>query len=207
MREIGGDWLANTIIHSAEWGIRLDATATNIFNEIDPTLTALSMSISGSLIDSNGFDGIEFNGPGRLLIDSNQITNNGVNLAVAATFGNGADDDDGSGTLVRIDATSGAFIDTTPVGEAPRGPVFSNDLAWIFNAADGTLVGHDLGSAEAVETVNLTERRRPYGASAGLELDVDLITGLAIPVVVGLVGFGVWRLRRLVERDARSDGN
>ena len=43
------------------------------------------------------------------------------------------------------------------------------------------------------------------GKAAGLELDVDLITGLAIPVVVGLVGFGVWRLRRLVERDARSD--
>lgn len=43
------------------------------------------------------------------------------------------------------------------------------------------------------------------GKAAGLDLDVDLITGLAIPVVVGLVGFGVWRLRRLVERDARSD--
>jgi uncharacterized membrane-anchored protein len=43
------------------------------------------------------------------------------------------------------------------------------------------------------------------GKAAGLELDVDLIMGLAIPVVVGLVGFGVWRLRRLVERDARSD--
>lgn len=44
------------------------------------------------------------------------------------------------------------------------------------------------------------------GKAAGLKLDVDLITGLAIPVVVGLVGFGVWRLRRLVEHDARSDG-
>jgi uncharacterized membrane-anchored protein len=43
------------------------------------------------------------------------------------------------------------------------------------------------------------------GKSAGLELDADLITGLARPVVVGLVGFGVWRLRRLVERDARSN--
>jgi uncharacterized membrane-anchored protein len=42
------------------------------------------------------------------------------------------------------------------------------------------------------------------GKAAGLELDVDLITGLAIPVVVGLVGFGVWRLRRLVARDARG---
>jgi uncharacterized membrane-anchored protein len=42
------------------------------------------------------------------------------------------------------------------------------------------------------------------GKAAGLELDVDLVTGLAIPVVVGLVGFGVWRLRRLVARDARG---
>ncbi len=39
---------------------------------------------------------------------------------------------------------------------------------------------------------------------AGVALDVDLVTGLSIPVVVGLVGFGVWRLRRLVERDART---
>jgi uncharacterized membrane-anchored protein len=42
------------------------------------------------------------------------------------------------------------------------------------------------------------------GKVAGLKLDVDVVTGLAIPVVVGLVGFGVWRLRRLVERDART---
>lgn len=39
---------------------------------------------------------------------------------------------------------------------------------------------------------------------AGVALDADLVTGLSIPVVVGLVGFGVWRLRRLVERDART---
>jgi uncharacterized membrane-anchored protein len=39
---------------------------------------------------------------------------------------------------------------------------------------------------------------------AGVALDADLLTGLSIPVVVGLVGFGVWRLRRLVERGARA---
>lgn len=39
--------------------------------------------------------------------------------------------------------------------------------------------------------------------AAGAPLDSDLVTGLSIPVVVGLVGFGVWRLRRLVERDTR----
>ena len=40
--------------------------------------------------------------------------------------------------------------------------------------------------------------------AAGVALDADLTTGLSIPVVVGLVGFGVWRLRRLVARDARA---
>jgi uncharacterized membrane-anchored protein len=40
--------------------------------------------------------------------------------------------------------------------------------------------------------------------AAGVALDADLATGLSIPVVVGLVGFGVWRLRRLVARDART---
>ena len=47
-----------------------------------------------------------------------------------------------------------------------------------------------------------------YAAKAakatGVALDADLTTGLSIPVVVGLVGFGVWRLRRLVARDARA---
>ncbi len=47
-----------------------------------------------------------------------------------------------------------------------------------------------------------------YAAKAikatGVALDADLVTGLSIPVVVGLVGFGVWRLRRLVARDARA---
>ncbi len=40
--------------------------------------------------------------------------------------------------------------------------------------------------------------------AAGVALDADLVTGLSIPLVVGLVGFGVWRLRRLVQRDARA---
>ena len=40
--------------------------------------------------------------------------------------------------------------------------------------------------------------------AAGVALDAELLTGLSIPVVVGLVGFGVWRLRRLVVRDARN---
>jgi len=47
-----------------------------------------------------------------------------------------------------------------------------------------------------------------YAAKAikttGVALDADLVTGLSIPLVVGLVGFGVWRLRRLVENDAHA---
>jgi uncharacterized membrane-anchored protein len=45
-----------------------------------------------------------------------------------------------------------------------------------------------------------------YAAKAakttGLSLDVDIVTGLSIPVVVGLVGAALWRLRRQVARDA-----
>ncbi len=44
------------------------------------------------------------------------------------------------------------------------------------------------------------------GQAAGFALDADAVTGLAIPVVVALVGLGVWRLRRLLERDRRDDG-
>ncbi|HKI65230.1 MAG TPA: DUF3422 family protein, partial [Burkholderiales bacterium] len=36
--------------------------------------------------------------------------------------------------------------------------------------------------------------------SFGLALDVDLVTGLAIPVVVCAVGLGVLRLRRHIEK-------
>jgi len=36
--------------------------------------------------------------------------------------------------------------------------------------------------------------------AAGLVLDVDLVTGLSIPVVVGAVGLGVLRLRRHIEK-------
>lgn len=42
--------------------------------------------------------------------------------------------------------------------------------------------------------------------AAGLELDVDLVTGLSIPLVVGAVGFGVLRLRRHIEKsEARPE--
>lgn len=45
-----------------------------------------------------------------------------------------------------------------------------------------------------------------YGARAvkglGVPLDVDLVTGLAIPVVAGAVGYGIWRFHRLLGRSA-----
>jgi uncharacterized membrane-anchored protein len=50
-----------------------------------------------------------------------------------------------------------------------------------------------------------------YAAKAvkatGVALDAELVTGLSIPLVVGLVGFGVWRLRRLVAGDAQAPDN
>jgi len=39
--------------------------------------------------------------------------------------------------------------------------------------------------------------------AAGFGVDVDIATGAAIPLIVGLVGLGVWRLRRHV---TRTDG-
>ncbi len=38
--------------------------------------------------------------------------------------------------------------------------------------------------------------------SAGFPMNIDVVTGVAIPVVVGLVSLGLWRLRRQVARDA-----
>jgi len=36
---------------------------------------------------------------------------------------------------------------------------------------------------------------------AGISLDVDIATGVSIPIVVGLVGAALWRLRRQIARD------
>ncbi len=108
MREIGGDWVANTITNSFARGIRIDATSTNIFNEIAATntpnaLPANNLLVGGNLIDSNGFDGILINGPGRLTIDSNTITNNGVSagLAAATAVATATGSDNGNGIAIR----------------------------------------------------------------------------------------------------------
>jgi len=39
------------------------------------------------------------------------------------------------------------------------------------------------------------------GKSAGLPLNQELLTGLSIPLVVGVLAFGVWRLRRGLKRE------
>jgi uncharacterized membrane-anchored protein len=45
------------------------------------------------------------------------------------------------------------------------------------------------------------------GKAAGFRIDVDIATGAAIPIVVGLVGWGVWRLRRQVTRAGGGYGD
>jgi uncharacterized membrane-anchored protein len=52
--------------------------------------------------------------------------------------------------------------------------------------------------------VGLVSYAAKAAKATGVDLDADIVAGLSIPVVVGMVGFGVWRLRRLVERDAES---
>jgi len=90
-RELVGTWQANRIIANNGYGIRFDATATSLYNLAEPDVFENDMQILGNLIDGNGLDGIEFNGMGRLLIDSNDIVNNGFNadLAGAGTDDNG----------------------------------------------------------------------------------------------------------------------
>jgi hypothetical protein len=118
-REIGGDWNANRITNNAARGIRLDGTATNIFNEIADTFTANNLTISGNLIDSSGFDGILVNGPGRMTIDSNTITNNGASagLAASVTAATTAGSDLGNGIAIRsvlLDQNGNVAAQTLP---------------------------------------------------------------------------------------------
>jgi len=82
-REIVGKWQANQIARNIGYGIRFDATATSLYNLEVPDVFVSDMQILGNLIDGNGLDGIEFNGMGRVLIDSNDIINNGFNSNVS----------------------------------------------------------------------------------------------------------------------------
>ena len=50
--------------------------------------------------------------------------------------------------------------------------------------------------------VSLVSYAAKAGKAAGLPLNADIITGLAIPVVVGSVGYGMVRLRRRLENEA-----
>ncbi len=134
MREIGGEWLANTITNNVGQGIRLDGTSTNIFNEIEKNLQAQNLMIGGNLIDSNGLDGILVNGPGHLTIDSNTITNNGVNVGLA--LGTAADpattgSDLGNGIAIRsvmIDEFGNVANQLTSLPEDMTAPGSTLDL-------------------------------------------------------------------------------
>ena len=93
-REIVGTWSANQFVENTGYGIRFDSTATSLYNlDGDPEIFDPQMQIVGNLIDGNGLDGIEFNGVGQLLIDSNDIINNGFN----ADLSGAGNDDNGNG--------------------------------------------------------------------------------------------------------------
>lgn len=49
--------------------------------------------------------------------------------------------------------------------------------------------------------VGLVSYAAKAAKAVGFSLDADLVTGISIPLVVGLVGYGVWRVRRLVSSD------
>ena len=146
-RELVGIWQANQIIANTGYGIRFDSTATSLYNLVPPDVIANEMQILGNLIDGNGLDGIEFNGMGRLLIDSNDITNNGFNADLAG-LGN---DDNGNGIDIQavLLTATGAVEDQTVEPElAAEIQAASKKVVLIYrnnvlnNALDGLEIRH-----------------------------------------------------------------
>ncbi len=155
MREIGGIWERNAITDNVGYGFRLDATVTNRFNAIIPNeFTGLTVDetlginnndllISANLIDSNGLDGIEFNGHGTVTIDTNLITLNGVYARPPAT----GEDQDGNGIDIQA-IMLGVASQTVAPQDAPEPQGASPTLVNIYrnvirkNVGDGLEIRH-----------------------------------------------------------------
>lgn len=90
------------------------------------------------------------------------------------------ENEDGSGTLLRVDAASGAVMDTIPVGRYPRGPVATADHVWVFNVGDGTLSQVDAGSASVIATIALTDGVEPIVDVGGLQIEAPIEASGAI---------------------------
>ncbi|HCK51855.1 MAG TPA: hypothetical protein DIC23_01480, partial [Planctomycetaceae bacterium] len=110
--------------------------------EFDP-----AMLIVGNLIDGNGLDGIEFNGMGQLLIDSNDIVNNGFNADLTGA----GTDDNGNGIdiqAVLLDAAGNVADqnifpeDAETLQAASRKIVHIDRNTILGNALDGLEIRH-----------------------------------------------------------------
>jgi hypothetical protein len=150
-RELVGTWQANRIIANNGYGIRFDATATSLYNLAEPDVFENDMQILGNLIDGNGLDGIEFNGMGRLLIDSNDIVNNGFN---ADLTGSGRDDN-GNGIdiqAVLLDAVGNVVSQTIKPEDATR-QAASRKIVSIYR---NNIIGNELDGLEIRHANNPT---------------------------------------------------
>ncbi|MFP6766914.1 MAG: right-handed parallel beta-helix repeat-containing protein, partial [Planctomycetaceae bacterium] len=149
-RELIGTWQANRIIANNGYGIRFDSTATSLYNLV-PGGSDGEMQILGNLIDGNGLDGIEFNGMGQLLIDSNDIINNGFNADLA---GSGFDDN-GNGIdiqAVLLTATGAVEDQLVEPEDADMIQAASQTIVEIYrnNVRDNVLDGLEIRHANNV---------------------------------------------------------
>lgn len=90
------------------------------------------------------------------------------------------ENEDSSGTLLRVNAASGAVMDTIAVGPHPRGPVPTEDSIWVFSVGDGTLTTVDAESASVVDTFQLADGAEPILDLGGLQLEVPIVASDAV---------------------------
>ena len=90
LRKIGGTWTGNTISNNLEHGVAHNARTVNLVIGIPGTNPANGSSL-GNLISDNGFDGIEINGFGDVLIENNVISGNGALALADPAQGGGID--------------------------------------------------------------------------------------------------------------------
>lgn len=69
------------------------------------------------------------------------------------------DDEGGDSTLLRLDAASGAVVDTVSFEGIVRGPAGVDGIAWVHNVTEGTLVGVDAAAGGIVDTIRISAGR------------------------------------------------
>jgi YVTN family beta-propeller protein len=164
---IGGVCLAMDVAFESLWIGDCDA---NALLRVDPRSGKVIASIAlGAQIDDEssvaageGSVWITVNGPPTLLrIDPKtnkvvgQVAAPGSPAAIRAGLGGLwlASDD---GTMLRLNANSGAVVATIPVGRGPRFTAIGGGSVWVLNQADGTVSRVDPASNRVSATIRVT---------------------------------------------------